>query len=123
MTYKQLKEKLEKLSEEQLKQQVAFGSDDFCGKVKKMTIAKDNWYCENWAYPFTVIASESQHVKWRNEDTPIAEYDDDEWEIHNEWLTYLKNTGMVFKKGAIFLQIEEDKRIRHQSITDCNAGW
>ena len=121
MKYRELKEKMEEMSEEQLDQEISFKSRSLNGTVNELKLAKENWYCQDWAYPFVDLAPESWHIRERRYDE--AKWDDEDEAIYKEWLEIMHSSGAVIKKGELYLKVEEDKRIRHRSITDCNAGW
>ena len=49
MTYKDLLKKLEKLSEAELEQSINFDITGYHGKIITLNVAKENWYCTNFA--------------------------------------------------------------------------
>lgn len=121
MTYKQLKEKLENLNEEQLNQQVTFEGAGLCGSVAELKTAKENWFCKDWSHPGMYLDTESRMVKERQYDK--KDWGEDDWIIYQNWYKHLQKTGTVLRKGDVFLKIEEDPRIEHKKVYFHNVSW
>ena len=109
MTYEELKEKLEKLSKEQLNQTVAFKSKDRCGAVTEIKTAKEKWLCDNWSPIHFRLAPESQLITERQDGK--EHWGLEEWHLYNFWYDQLQKTSEVFKKDGVYLEIEDDSRI------------
>ena len=121
MTYKELKEKLEKLTEEQLNQQVTFEGAGLCGTVAELKTAEENWFCNDWSHPGMCLDKESSLVKERQYDK--KDWDEDDWAIYHNWYAHLEKHGSVFKKGDVYLEIKEDPRVNHQKVYFHNVSW
>jgi len=121
MTYKQLKEKLENLNEEQLNQQVAFEGAGLCGSVAELKTAEENWFCDDWGHPGMYLDTESRMVKERQYDK--KDWGEDDWAIYHNWYAHLEKNGSVFKKGDVYLEIKEDPRVNYQKVYFHNVSW
>ena len=123
MTYKELKEKLEQLTEEQLNQTITFEGAGLCGSVAELKTAQENWFCEDWSHPGIYLDTESRMVKERQYNK--EDWDEDDWAIYHNWYAHLKKNGSVFKKGDIYLEIEEDPRVIYKKVHfhNVNEGY
>ncbi|MDG2154211.1 MAG: hypothetical protein P8K10_09785 [Crocinitomicaceae bacterium] len=121
MTYKQLKEKLENLNEEQLNQQVAFEGAGLCGSVAELKTAEENWFCNDWSHPGMYLDTESRMVKERQYDK--KDWGEDDWIIYGNWFKHLQETGTVLRKGDIYFEVKEDHRIQHKKFFIHNVDF
>ena len=114
MTYIELKEKLDQMSEEQLKQQITFKGGGICGSVIQIEPAKENWFCNDWGHPGMSLDSESRLVSERQDDK--KDWGEDDWNIYQNWYSHLEKTGSILKKGDVFLEVKEDPRTEHKKV-------
>ena len=121
MTFKELKEKLEQLTEEELNQQVSFEGAGLCGSIAELKTAQENWFCNDWSHPGMYLDTESNLVKERQHDK--KDWDEEDWDIYHNWYAHLKKHGSVFKKGDVYLEINEDPRVKHQKVYFHNVSW
>ena len=121
MTYKELKEKLEQLTDEQLNQTISFEGAGLCGSVAELKTAQENWFCNDWSHPGMCLDKESNLVRERQHDK--KDWGEDDWNIYHSWYAYLEKHGSVFKKGDVYLEINEDSRVNHQKVYFHNVSW
>ena len=113
MTYKKLKETLEKLTEAELNKSINFDISGYHGKIITLNTATENWYCTDWKYPFVDLMPESKHIQERQQEK--KNWNSKDWEDYHEWYAYLTSVDPVFKKGDLYFQTIKGDKIRFDS--------